>query len=147
MAKATATCTCERCGATFTKTVDRPNRTQADSWIAWAEQNIRVCPACYKAEKAAEAAAEIAKANAEIGLAELEGSPKQIAWAADIRDKFIVASAEKLAEVNGADEKARLARYRRIVLQQSNDAHWWIENRYSLEPGLIPVVRKKPADA
>lgn len=147
MAKATATCTCERCGATFTKTVDKPNRSQADSWIAWAELNIRVCPACYKTEKAAEAAAEIAKANAEIGLAQLEGTPKQIAWAADIRDKFIVASAEKLAEVNRADEKARLARYRRIVLQQSKDSHWWIENRYSLEPGLIPVVRKKPADA
>ena len=104
MAKATATCTCERCGATFPKTVDKPNRSQADSWIAWAELNIRVCPACYKTEKAAEAAAEIAKANAEIGLAELECSPKQIAWAADIRDKFIVASAEKLAEVNRADE-------------------------------------------
>ena len=147
MAKATATCTCERCGATFTKTVDKPNRSQADSWIAWAELNIRVCPACYKAEKAAEAAAEIAKANAEIGLAQLEGTPKQIAWATDIRDKFIAASARKLDEVNRADEKARLTRYRRIVLQQSKDSHWWIENRYSLEPGLIPVVRKKPADA
>lgn len=147
MAKARAMCTCERCGATFTKTVDKPNRAQADSWIAWAEQNIRVCPACYRAEKAAEAAAEIDKAKAEIGLAELEGSPKQIAWAADIRGKFIVASAERLARINDAEATARPARYRKLVLQKEKSAHWWIENRIPLEAGQIPVPAKKFADA
>ena len=147
MAKAKATCTCERCGATFTKTVDKPNRAQADSWIAWAEQNIRVCPACYRAEKAAEAAAEIDKAKAEIGLAELEGSPKQIAWAADIRGKFIVASAERLARINDAEATARPARYRKLVLQKEKNSHWWIENRIPLEAGQIPVPAKKSADA
>lgn len=147
MAKAKATCTCERCGATFTKTVDKPNRAQADSWIAWAEQNIRVCPACYRAEKAAEAAAEIAKANTEIGLAELEGSPKQIAWASEIRDKFIVASAARLARINDANATARPARYRKLVLQKEKNSHWWIENRIPLEAGQIPVPAKKSADA
>lgn len=147
MAKARAMCTCERCGATFTKTVDKPNRAQADSWIAWAEQNIRVCPACYRAEKAAEAAAEIDKAKAEIGLAELEGSPKQIAWAADIRGKFIVASAERLARINDAEATARPARYRKLVLQKEQSSHWWIENRIPLEAGQIPVPAKKSADA
>ena len=146
MAKATATCTCERCGATFTKTVDKPNRSQADSWIAWAELNIRVCPACYRAEKAAEAAAEIDKAKAEIGLAELEGSPKQIAWAADIRGKFIVASAARLARINDANATARPARYRKLVLQREKNSHWWIENRIPLEAGQIPVPAKKSAD-
>ena len=147
MAKAKATCTCERCGAKFEKTVDKPNRAQADSWIAWAEQNIRVCPACYRAEKAAEAAAEIAKANAEIGLVELEGSPKQIAWASDIRDKFIVASAARLARISGADATARPARYRKLVLQREKNSRWWIENRILLEAGHIPVPAKKSADA
>lgn len=57
MAKATATCTCATCGAKFTKTKICYNRRDADSWEAWAAENIDECGACYKARmRAAEAA-------------------------------------------------------------------------------------------
>lgn len=147
MAVGVASCTCERCGARFEKRATRANRREADSWVAWAEENITVCPDCYRAEKAAKAEAEIEKATAEIGLAELEGSVKQVSWATDIRNKFIVASASFLASVHNEDEKVRLIRRREIVLKKAKDSRWWIENRYFLEGGNIPVIKKKPANA
>ena len=67
MAKATATCTCATCGATFTRTNICRNRREADGWEAWAAANFDECDACYTARKASEreaaAAAEAAAKN------------------------------------------------------------------------------------
>lgn len=52
MAKATATCTCATCGATFTRTNICRNRREADGWEAWAAANFDECDACYTARKA-----------------------------------------------------------------------------------------------
>lgn len=54
MAKATATCTCAKCGATFTRTKICCNRREADGWEAWAAANLDECDACYAARKASE---------------------------------------------------------------------------------------------
>ena len=54
MAKATATCTCAKCGATFTRTKICCNRRDADSWEEWAAANFDECDACYTARKASE---------------------------------------------------------------------------------------------
>lgn len=143
MAVGVARCTCERCGARFEKRATRANRREADSWVEWAEENITVCPDCYRAEKIAKAEAEIEKATVEIGLAELEGSVKQISWATDIRNKFIVTSASFLTRVHNEEEKARLIRRREIVLQKAKDSRWWIEGRHFLEGGNIPAIKKK----
>lgn len=56
MAKATATCTCATCGATFTRTKICRNRREADGWETWAAANFDECAACYTARKAAAAA-------------------------------------------------------------------------------------------
>lgn len=67
MAKATATCTCAKCGATFTRTKICYNRRDADSWEDWAVANFDECTACYTARKAAEREAAAA-AEAELPL-------------------------------------------------------------------------------
>lgn len=66
------------------------------------------CPDCRKA-----AADQVA---AQAGLPLLAGSPKQIAWASDIRERALRLLAED-----------RAAKYRPEL-----SAKWWIENRHSL---------------
>lgn len=66
------------------------------------------CPACRKAEaqKSAEA----------LGLPQLIGSDKQIAWAAQIRERALrLLSVEKTEKI-----------------KPESSSKWWIENRYSL---------------
>lgn len=57
MAKATVTCTCKKCGKTFTKTKICYNRREANDWEAWAESHFDTCPDCYAEEKQAKYAA------------------------------------------------------------------------------------------
>lgn len=64
MAKATATCTCRKCGKTFEKSTTKRNRREADAWEEWAKSHYDLCPSCYgqeqkEAEKAAGLTAEI----------------------------------------------------------------------------------------
>ena len=51
MAKATAKCKCVECGTTFEKTKDCYNRTEANNWEKWAEQNYTQCPQCWGKEQ------------------------------------------------------------------------------------------------
>lgn len=87
MAKARVTCTCKACGATFTRETIKRNRAEADSWEAWAAENIDTCPSCYKAEKQQKEAERVAARSQQ--LPQLEGSEKQVSWANAIRDKMI----------------------------------------------------------
>lgn len=57
MAKAIATCRCEKCGEIFTKTKICKSHREADDWKQWAEWNCTLCPACYAKAKEAEYAA------------------------------------------------------------------------------------------
>lgn len=87
MAKATVTCTCKVCGATFKREAFKRNRAEADSWEAWAAENIDTCPSCYKAEKQQKEAERVAARSQQ--LPQLEGSEKQVSWANTIRDNMI----------------------------------------------------------
>lgn len=84
MAKAIANCRCKNCGKIFEKIEFRRNQTEADNWKDWAEKNFDMCHGCYHEEIVKEAA-EAAQAS---GFPELIGSPKQIAWAEQIRQKL-----------------------------------------------------------
>lgn len=87
MAKARVTCTCKICGATFTRETIKRNRAEADSWEAWAAENIDTCPSCYRAEKKQKEAEHVAARSQQ--LPQLQGSEKQVAWANSIRNKMI----------------------------------------------------------
>lgn len=73
-----------------------------------ASMGRRDCPAC-----AAHKAAEQAQAS---GLPALTGSDKQIAWAADIRERALRLLAPERAQ----------------QLRPETSAKWWIDNRNSL---------------
>ena len=53
MAKATAICTCKKCGETFEKSVKKANRREADAWEVWAVKTFDICPKCWGEEQRA----------------------------------------------------------------------------------------------
>lgn len=124
MAKATATCTCIKCSNTFYRYATKANRREADSWVQWAEANINLCPDCYNAERM-----ERARGGAE--LCELEGSPKQVAWAEDIRDKFLKSTTANTNKLYQAT--------RRFAVEHINSAKWWIERRNDFHQAINEV--------
>lgn len=86
--------------------------------IAWLETQL--CAECRAREGAAQGAAK--------GWAALEGSPKQIAWAEDIRRKSMDAvAALKTRTDDEAAHKDRVIAY----LGGITSAEWWIDNRYA----------------
>ena len=75
MARATATCSCRKCGGTFEKWTTKHNRREADAWEEWAVANFDLCPACYRQEQreAEEAAGLIAEIRLDDTAALLKG--------------------------------------------------------------------------
>lgn len=67
MAKATAHCTCRKCGKEFVKTHTCQNRTDADSWESWAENHFNLCGACWYKEQQEEENAAGLKVKMRLG--------------------------------------------------------------------------------
>lgn len=92
-------------------------RADREKKIAWLESQL--CAECRAREGAAQGAAK--------GWAALEGSPKQIAWAEDIRGETMDAiAALKTRTDNEATRKDRVIAY----LGGITSAEWWIDNRF-----------------
>ena len=92
--------------------------------IAWMETTL--CPECYKAKMEAKREAEnekAAEAAVQRGLCELSGSPKQIAWANTIREKWFAAAEDEMDTAH-PDAKAILSYAGQIA-----ESRWWIDNR------------------
>ena len=134
MAKGTATCRCRSCGKEFTVTEIKRNRRDADSWEAWASRHYDECPDCYKARKAEEREtarqemAELAKSRAA-----LTGTPKQVAWANTIREKYIA----EVKKVYGDNEDT--GKYIDWIVGAKTSASWWIDRR---DKFVLNVVRE-----
>lgn len=93
-------------------------RAERERKIAWLE--AQVCAECRAREGAAQGAAK--------GWAALEGSPKQIAWAEDLRIKTMDAiAALKTRTDDEAAHKDRVIAY----LGGITSAEWWIDNRFA----------------
>ena len=103
----------------YGKTAERESR------IKYLEGNC-VCPECYKAKMEAKREAEnekAAEAAVQRGLCELSGSPKQIAWANTIREKWFAAAEDEMDTAH-PDAKAILSYAGQIA-----ESRWWIDNR------------------
>jgi hypothetical protein len=95
------------------------------------------CPACEKAAREARNAAanaEAAAANAKAGLATLQGSDKQIAWAETIRAGYMPGLQAKLAEMQAkvTPENAAIAAKAISITEgiiNNQSAAWWIDRR------------------
>ena len=138
MAKAVATCKCKICGTTFEKVAVKRNTREADSWKSWAERTFDICPACEDRQYEEKAArlAEEAKAS---GMPELTGSPKQIAWAEQIRAGKMKEIGEYLEQAKEACDAETLKRIEHVlgyIRQNMAKASWWIDNR-NLGPAIL----------
>lgn len=142
MAQATATCTCKYCGGTFYRIKDCHSRKSADDWESWAASNITVCNTCAgkrRREAREQENAAAAQESEAMGLPQLTGSVKQIAWATTIRMKFIQQIRLRMEAVekrlNGPDVSDRAKKMLQnmesdvTILLSHTDAAWWIENR------------------
>ena len=102
MARAIAECTCATCGAKFEKIAFKYNRTEANKWKAWAEENLDVCTDCWRKLNQEEDAAKAAEIIECFKLPEITGkSDKQIKYASDLRNKLLAQeeSAKRLAGI------------------------------------------------
>ena len=139
MAKATAICTCKKCGATFEKTTVKRNRREADSWEEWAVNTFDTCPECEHEENAKRAAAiaEEAKNN---GLPALIGTPNQVIWAEQLRKSMIELFSKLYDEakaiiIEDAEEnelgihKVEYADRAYEYFLRQDKASWWIDRR------------------
>lgn len=98
--------------------------SERENKIAWMETIL--CPDCYKAKIDAEREAEnkkSAEAAVQRGLCELSGSPKQIAWANTIREKWFNTAEDELDTAN--PDAAEVLSY----AGQIKEARWWIDHK------------------
>lgn len=144
MAKATANCTCTVCGKHFTKVKILPNCRAAESWAEWAEDNIDMCPECWRDARRAEEKAKIDALRTEYDAPPMAGSDKQIAWAEEIQLRAVqamqhfVTTALSISRQELADGKitedvhqeriAQNDRYIRYLFMETS-ASWWIDHR------------------
>lgn len=100
MAKAVAHCTCERCGKAFTKESTLQNRSDANRWTEWAEANITLCPKCWGDAQREQDTERYEAFKDELRLPDITGkSDKQIAFADDLRVRYVAQHAEELREM------------------------------------------------
>lgn len=62
---------------------------ERDRYVEWASEN-RLCPACYKRQLKEQRSRDYERGKAieaELGLPQLEGAPRQVTWATSIRGK------------------------------------------------------------
>ena len=87
-----------------------------------------MCPACYKAYMQAKKEAERVEKTAGIELVELEGTPKQVAWAEDIRANFFDSLKGKKWNESNPQEMALKAAAIELFSSKAS-AKWWIDSR------------------
>ncbi len=125
MSTTTHTITYATCGHTErTKITWTGGATQRDSKVAWTAANL-TCAECRES-----ATIERGRQVAETGT--LEGSPKQCAWASDIRDTMLAEWPELRAAIDeraGTDERAAAMLVRGDEIAAITSARWWIDNR------------------
>lgn len=157
MAKAYATCTCKHCGKEFEVSAFKRNRKEAASWSDWAARTYDCCNECADRIRAEENARNAAEAK-EMGLPELVGSPKQIAWAESIRMDMISAMDKAFeqqlaflkARENAGKNIERITRdtkiidlVRQYIFKNCTSAHWWIDVRFCDCVDLMHSVYKE----
>ena len=130
MALAKAICKCATCKNKFEFRKKLRNRKDADGFEAWAVENITECFDCRQKRIQAELEQENLKAAAkakEVGLPELKGSAKQIAWAESIRIK---AKASIDSDLMAMDEQEKSAVAPFVDWLFCHDkAAFWIDRR------------------
>lgn len=129
---------CRSCGKAFEARSTQRNSAAARSWEAWAREHMDTCPECYAREKR-ETELEAIKARAlewmgEHPLPELTGTPRQIAWAEDLRYSRIKEIAERYRPDQAAD-------WFWSWMAGESSAQKWIECRDMLTREFLRMIK------
>jgi hypothetical protein len=128
MAKYTVNHACG-CSKTHQLVGKHEDRDRKLAWLA-----TTLCTDCHRAatHRAHQAT------ESDLGLPALTGSEKQVAWATDLRGKYVSQAIEHMRrELRGDMTPEQTSQFVAIV-SRATDAKWWIENR-SL--GLMDTAR------
>lgn len=132
--------TCRSCGKAFEARSVQRNASAARSWEAWAREHMDTCPECYAREKREkELEAVKAKALEWMGghsLPELTGTPRQIAWAEDLRHSRIAEISERCKPENAADWFWRW-------IEGADSAQAWIDSRDLITREFLKMVKEE----
>ena len=91
------------------------------------------CDACFRNKQNAQSE----QARQERGLSELQGTPKQVAWATTIREN-VCKALDKVRKIATNDQaKAMIEKWEQGI-NSKTDAAWWIDNRYNLTSDMMP---------
>lgn len=130
MAMANVDLVCKKCGKSFTFSKNCMSRRAADDCEEWAKSAIDLCPDCRREEENLKEFAEDEK----IGLCTLQGTPKQVSWAASLRRKYL-----KNFLPYFKNRELSIA-----AVNQESSAEFWIENREHLyDKQLLKSLRMK----
>lgn len=124
-----------RCGHTDTVQIYGTN-IHGERERTAAAYGCRDCPACQ--------AAKAAQASKDAGLAALEGSGRQVAWAEGIRSKYMPRYAQERQEWAGHGATGeQLAKVDKVLawLKGQTSAAWWIDNRFSSSAALRAAAK------
>lgn len=139
MSIAKITLTCCSCGKAFEARSTQRNSDAARSWEAWAREHMDTCPECYaRAKREKEIEAIKARAMEWMGdhsLPELTGTPRQIAWAEDLRCSRIAEIAERCKPENAAD-------WFWDWLESADSAKLWIESRDLITREFMKMIKE-----
>ena len=129
---------CSSCGKTYEARSRQRNTTTARAWEDWASENMEICPECYAREKR-ETELEAIKARAlewmgDHPLPELTGTPRQIAWAEDLRYSRICEISERYRPDQAAD-------WFWSWMAGESSAQKWIECRDMLTREFLKMVK------
>jgi hypothetical protein len=85
------------------------------------------CDACFRNKQNEQAE----QARQERGLAELQGTPKQIAWATTIREG-VCKALDKVRKIADNDQEKAMVDGWEQDINKETSASWWIEHRYQM---------------
>lgn len=129
---------CRSCGKAFEARSQQRNTTTARAWEDWARENMYTCPECYaKSRREKELEAIKAKALEWMGehpLPELTGTPRQIAWAEDLRYSRIAEISERCKPENAAD-------WFWLWIEDASSAQAWIESRDLITREFLKMIK------
>lgn len=123
MAMANVEVKCDHCGEWYTVRKECHKRSEADSFEEYIKaQDTHTCPKCYAAQKREEGLNERGNLEQKFEVPEIDGTEKQIAYAKDIRYRYLksVGDLKKPKNINVVKE----------FFKSKTSARWWIDNRF-----------------
>nr|DAU29488.1 MAG TPA: C2H2 type zinc-finger protein [Caudoviricetes sp.] len=137
MAKAIAHCKCKKCGETFTKENVLQNRSDANRWAEWAEANITLCLKCWGEAQREQEEERYKALKDELRLPEITGkSEKQIAFANDLRVRYVAQHAEELREMRRKIDGVSAEAVAKVMAAEGVDEDGAMRKAFAWMPSL-----------